>query len=188
MSNTDQTKTVVRSSYVVWTVLIVSLMLNALFIGFVIGKGGGPKHPPGGFEMRSTDALTSPFRVLRLLPRETRREVLQEIRPDRQAYRVKLRALRVARTQVIETIEADPFDADAYRAALMASKAAEADVKLLSIDLLVRAMDEISADERAIVAEKLRSFSKRPFGGKGERRPPEGDQTRPLTLLLVSVG
>jgi len=122
--------------------LIVSLALNMLFVGALIGawwqrqqqppqpaawlanaEQGQPRSPrlraallrrPGVLELRAA------HRLMRALPRERRRELRRLWRADRPDVRESMRAVRAARNRLIRALTREPQDvqsaADAWRA------------------------------------------------------------------------
>lgn len=129
---------------------IVSLMLNGLLIGLLVGRGTYHR-PPQRFEQ------LSPALQARM------KESMDQVRKANESDR---RALTQARQKVIDTLSKEPFDEKAYQAALrevhqlkgrMTARMAEA-VKDIALTL--------PPEERPAIAKML-------------SRPPSGKPSRP---------
>lgn len=156
-------------------ILVVSLVLNGLLGGLLIGGGLKQDNPP-----------PSPDRVERALVRGLERSVPQEDRGAvrnalRQAYgatRTERRALRRARRDLRLALAADPYDAETVARAFEAVRTAEATAQSGLHDELAKQFERLSAEDRAGILRSLdrpRRRGARGQSGNRFERPPRGD-------------
>ncbi len=128
-------------------VLITSLVLNLLLIGFLIGKRGGA-------EMAGDPTRYFP-RWVRTLP-EPRREVLSPlIRNHMRSMRPSLRSLREEHRNLRAAIKSEPFDPELLRAALAAMRAQNEQVQTISHNSFIDFVAKLDANERRQLAEDV---------------------------------
>jgi len=147
-----------------WTsiALAVSIAINLAFVGVMVGRHFGsmrPMGPPGG-EQRGIDRLTkdmSPDGGEKLKAALTRRS------GDLQARRAEERRTRDA---VRLAISANPFDRAKLESAMAAHRTAAGGLQQIIQDGLLDAASQLSADDRAKLAEN-------------GRRPPRGGPPGP---------
>ena len=148
--------------------LAVSLAFNLLVVGVV---GGAVLSRPDPGEAPAIRALgLGPFALS--LPREARNDVrgrieanLDEMRRNRGEIGRSLLAVRRA-------LLADPFDREAAERALGRSRQAAIALQAQGHGALLDTLEEMSAAERAVVAERLERTLRRLAGGNR----PEGDR------------
>ncbi len=157
--------------------LIGSLALNLLFVGFLVGglvAGGhrGPGYPHGG-PARPFHAAMGMGWAMHGLP-EARREAL---RPTLQAsfaqMRPQLRAMRDAQRDVAAALERDRFDRAELERALAAMQARMREMERTGHVALVEMAAQLTREERQQLARTLRAppfpFRQRPGPGPGLR-------------------
>lgn len=139
-----------------WTLLVVSLAVNLLVIGALAGAfwhRGHRGHGAGGDHRQAFGIV----RFARDLPAE-RREVLVGLVEDaRGRLRSKRQEARAARRVAHDLLAAQPFDAQAFSAAVNNVVAVRSTSHQLAADLLVSAVGAMTAEERAAYAEWLKS-------------------------------
>ncbi|TYO91662.1 periplasmic heavy metal sensor [Oceanicella actignis] len=136
--------------------LAASLCLNLLFIGAAAGLAlrlhGHPhdQAAPAGFDRFTLR------RVMRMMPEDERARAHELMR----AHRDELRAARdrrdAARAQLARALAAEPFSADALRAALRAAREAERSMRDVADDAFVAFAATLSPEARRRIAEELR--------------------------------
>ena len=150
-----------------WALLIVSLAINLLVVGVVAGAGfarpfGGPGSAALGFGLVRYGMAQGGE------ARDETRQVLARERPRIDPIR---RELRAARLDVAATLEADPFDRSAF-------KAAQVRVIELERRLGTEALDALSDIAGRLTAEQRREFVRqhRRFRGHHGREGGEGHE------------
>lgn len=151
----------------IWFVL--SLVVNALLIGLMIGGGLGKRHsgghdrPAAGGEMhiaRSLERVVSDEE--RAVLRTALREAFNETREQR-------RALRQARRELRDLLSQETYDREAVQAAFAKLRTAEGDVKVAMHDELAIQFEKLTTEQRRAV---LRNIERGPRGREGRRGPP----------------
>ncbi|MEO1028969.1 MAG: periplasmic heavy metal sensor [Pseudomonadota bacterium] len=141
--------------------LIVSLLVNALIIGIVIGRGNAPAktEPPPPINVERPNQPVAP--ETRRYLREATREIGKEMRPKQQAHRESQQALRRA-------FQADPYDHEAMVEALKTFQETEADMRATLQSLILERMEDATPEQRrALIWLALRNNQGR---RQGERR------------------
>ena len=141
--------------------LIVSLVINLLLAGFVIGRlSQGPMavgpDPTMAFPRFAAD-----------LPEERRREVRPQIRSHLAALRPNRRALHSARQQINAAIVADPFEADVLETALADMHQAQTQLSKSAQKTFVQFIGSLSQAERVQFVQQNKRPRKRSY-----ERPP----------------
>ncbi|MEL6585294.1 MAG: periplasmic heavy metal sensor [Pseudomonadota bacterium] len=138
--------------------LYASLALNLLVVGAVAGAVlfGDGRRSSDGREGRGARPFDGPIVVgfARGLDRETRRALGRRLAQD-PALRAQRDALAAGRLALASTARADPFDADALRAAFSAQQDAQAGLIALGLDALVETIATLSPEEREAFAASL---------------------------------
>jgi uncharacterized membrane protein len=133
--------------------LALNLVLGAVALGFV----GAPAAPPAALPRAGAEPRRGFERMLaRLeaaLPEPDRPAFRQVIDAERPRYEPPLQALRAARRAVDEALARDPFDPAALRAAMQDWSARSVAFNAAFTDTLVHAMDAVSPQGRARIAE-----------------------------------
>lgn len=136
-------------------VLVTSLVLNLLLLGFLIGKRGGA-------EIAGDPTRYYP-RWVRTLP-EPRREVLAPmVRAQMRSMRPSLRGLREKHRNLRAAIKTEPFDPEILRAALAAMRVQNEQVQTISHNSFIDFVATLDANERRQLAEDV-----------GRRKPHHG--------------
>jgi uncharacterized membrane protein len=150
--------------------LITSVVLNLLLIGFIVGKRAMPEAGP--------DPTRHYPRWVRTLP-EPRRDALRPlIRTHMQAIRPSLRELRVLHRNLRAAIVADPYDAAALDAALSALREQNDKVQVVSHRSFVEFVAKLSPAEREQLARDVTRGGPRKSGGHEPRPGQRTNETR----------
>lgn len=147
-------------------VLVLSLVLNLLLIGLIVGAvGSGRAGPQRGFD-------PGLGQLGQILPREDRAEVGRDIRRALRDAGHTPRELMGAMRDAIALLEEDTFDADAFIATVEAQQDWQDTVRVTALNSFVDHISDMSVDERRAVAAALRDRLR-----KGPGRPRgEGDR------------
>lgn len=135
--------------------LLVSLALNLLIVGAIVGRALSPDGP------RYRDRVEGPARSLigepfiRALSKEDRRALDSDLREDGPRIRETREGLRQRFEAFLAALRADPFEAEEVSRLLQEQQAVAAGRQELGVTLLIRRFEEMSADERAAYAERL---------------------------------
>jgi len=145
---------------ILYGVLIVSLALNLILGGFMIGRAwdhwhrgghaerwGGPDGPPRWMQKLFGEAGEPYLRAAW----EQNAPSMGALR-DRQAD---------ARNRAVDLLGATPFDVEAYRAALAEMRAATEATHAARHDVMADALAQVPAEVRAEIAEKTRRWAER---------------------------
>ncbi len=162
--------------------LLASLALNFLLVGFVIGQlpHGAPKEPPpkhmGPPAGPGAGFFLPPIgKVASQLSEETRqkfRENMLEARPELRNLR---REMGEARREAFQVATADPFDLEAFEAALARHQELQSETQAIAQQAIVAFMQDLSAEQRQEFVSALQ-FAVENEDGRGRRggRPFEG--------------
>ena len=138
----------------VWMILlIVSVLLNGVILGAVAAGGlhlGQSRLAPG-----------VQFRVAPLaggFPDSVRGDFLERLRRTARETRPLMREAREANDQVMEALAADPFDADAARAAFARSAAVRAALEQRAQETTLDVFADLPADVRRRMVEAGRDW------------------------------
>ena len=142
--------------------LITSMVLNLLLIGFIVGKRAMPDA--GGDPTRHYP------RWARTLPEPRREELRPLLRSHMQAIRPSLRELRTLHRNLRSAIVAVPFDAAALAAALTAMRLQNDQVQVVSHDSFVDFVATLTPEERKQLARDV---------GRGRPRSSGGHEPKP---------
>lgn len=162
--------------------LIGSLAVNVFAVGYLardVGKEPSWRHERS--EPRSDRQRVSradPWRMLRsieALPDERRDELRADIRERLPDVRTQWKDARAARAAAFQAMQAEPFDADAARAALERAGALQAEQWKTISDVLVDTLNEMTPEERAVVRTAMTERHKR-FHGRHHRRDWKHDE------------
>ena len=147
--------------------LVLSLILNLLLVGFVVGRMSGFGPPPGF----GPDPTAGFFRLLGFLPDDRRAAIAPKLRKQMGELLPVLRKMRGDQHQVFETLTAEPFDPARPRSGARRS-AREPHRGAGCQPPLVRRNDEIADARRAQIARES-DATPAPharMGGDSERR------------------
>ncbi len=136
-------------------VLIVSLALNLLVAGVVVGSWLSPDGSrKGGDEQRAIrGVLGEPF--FRALPADQRRTMLGEIAGNRDAFREGREALRERFESFLAALRAETFDRTEAKRLLGEQRQAAVRRQNLGEALLLDRLEAMTAAERAAYADAL---------------------------------
>ncbi len=145
--------------------LVVSLSLNLLFIGAIVGAGWMRHKYGGGHGGFSRYAIKH---VLKNLPENKRRAILLQIKRNNQQLRPRYEAMRKQALELKEVMKSEPFDPERVR--LMANRLREirrpiADAKM---QLLVEVLGQLTPQERREVLDSR--YFRLLFGRNGRLR------------------
>ncbi|KAB2851300.1 MAG: periplasmic heavy metal sensor [Hyphomicrobiaceae bacterium] len=147
--------------------LILSLAVNLLLVGSIIGHRLATRHGPFASVFRSVDDAT---RFARKLPAERRQALRAIFEKHREEFRPLVTAVQEARKGVEATLSAEPFDKDKFIAALAALQEAESKARA--------SRRPMAAEMAAILTpEERKRFMSIHGGLQRELRPP-GDRRR----------
>lgn len=149
--------------------LVASLALNLVFIGLIVGavaRGGGVASGA-----RHLDRMSMGLGAyIEALPADARAIVKSAgggfERDDRRA---RFRALHAQRKAIVEALEAEPFDAQALRAAVMTHRNSTLGSSIALQDAFLEAFVGLDAAERNRVLAEAQSI-KRKWREKREKR------------------
>ena len=145
--------------------LFVSLALNLLVVGAIVGRALSPDAP---FKRDRIDGpvrsvIGEPF--VRALTREDRKALLSDLRSEAPRIRENRESLRARFQAFLAAVRSDPFDADKVRRLLADQRSVAQGRQELGEVLLLNRLEAMSAEERAAYADRLekglRSFRKR---------------------------
>lgn len=131
--------------------LSISLALNFIVIG--LGVGAAVRFHQHG---HSHGGVATIGKIMRALPDDSRdaaKDLLRAARPDFKALRSERRAAKIA---VADAIERNPFDAAAVADAFAALRGKDQITKASTHDVMVKILQVLSPEERAVVAAALR--------------------------------
>ena len=148
--------------------LTVSVVVNLLLAGFVVGRMSGDFGIRGGI---------GPVPQLKFLEEDRRREVFQGLE-TRRALKPKLRKLRTAQRDMRAALIAEPFEEEALSETLAEFRRRLDESQALSHQRFVAVVSRLTPDERRKLASTLDRHRKPP-----DRRPPKrehqpGDPSR----------
>ncbi|MDE1173892.1 MAG: periplasmic heavy metal sensor [Parvibaculaceae bacterium] len=139
-------------------VLFASLLLN-LFLAGVIGVSvvrhlnGRDKPDDDGPPIPGIGMLHDGSSSLPLLEQKKLRKVMRDSFP---AIRPYLKAVMDARRNLADAIAVEPFNPDGVRAGLEAIDKSVADVTRASQDAIIGGLSQLTPQDRAIIADRLR--------------------------------
>jgi hypothetical protein len=135
-------------AWVVAAVLLISLAVNVLIAGVVLGHLHGP---PAGEDFEHIVGM-----IARPYPPEIQRGIMDSARADRDELRQKFDAMRETRRKAFEAARADPFDPAALDAANAAVRAAT--------DAMQQAVQRIETEAIANAPADVRQKIRPPHG------------------------
>jgi uncharacterized membrane protein len=146
--------------------LVVSLVVNLLLIGFVVGRMSGLGPPPGF----GPDPTTGFFRVLGFLSDERRATITPDLRKQMGQMIPMLRKIHGDQKDVFAALTAEPFDAATLDAALADLRANLTATQVASHRAFVEMAKSLTNEERKQLAHAMR---------RPPRMPPMGASDRP---------
>ncbi len=135
-----------------WTrfILPISLALNLLFVGAIVGAGwmrnkhGANFGGPPGFMVKH---------MLRHLPDEKQRSILDQIAGHREGQRSKSREIRGYRAEFEKALKGEPFNAELVRGAAKKMYVARGELVGTKMELLVDVLAQLTPQERRKIME-----------------------------------
>lgn len=128
------------------TALVVSLCANAFMGGLLVAQHAPPPASMGamaGEGMRNFSGH---------MPPDVRGMMADVMRDQRGAIGEKMAAMKQTRTAVVDALKAEPFEANKLREALTAQRSAQADVQSAVHESIVAAIEKMTPEQRAKVA------------------------------------
>lgn len=153
------------------TIVVISIALNLLLVGFYIGQ----QPLPGRTNLRIDPTMGLP-RVLQGLPEDRRRALLQDVDVSRREIASRHRALQKVQIDIERALAMEPFDAESLANALENFRRRFDENQEDSHRLLVQLFEQMDPDERSAVRIALSQLRARPNQGRprdiGPKRPP----------------
>jgi Spy/CpxP family protein refolding chaperone len=156
--------------------LLLSLAANVFFGGFVVGRFVAGPPPPEAVRQGGQAIGFMNRRSLEMLSAEDQETVRAVFRSQRRVVRAKNRILQERRGDLANAIAADPWDRARVEAAAAALQEAQRDREALFAALLIEALEELSPEDRAALAN-ARVDPSRPQDRPRRPRPGGGPRT-----------
>jgi uncharacterized membrane protein len=157
--------------------LVVSVVLNLLIVGFVIGRLASA--PP----IMAPDPTAGFGRLLRFLPEERRDAVTPMLREQMRDVMREARGLRREHEAVYEALVAEPYDPAALEAALAGLRTTLNATQEIAHRSFVEVAGKLNLEERRQLAEAMRKPPWRREGRHGPAArampPPHADELPP---------
>ncbi|MEM9054824.1 MAG: periplasmic heavy metal sensor [Pseudomonadota bacterium] len=151
--------------------LIVSLVVNALLVGLLIGGGlGQRKAGPSPGLPGSEQALIRG--IDRSVPDDQRRAVRRAFRRAFADTRPERIRIRESRRKLAQLLAADTYDAEAVRQGFEAFRAADAAMKARMHDILAEQFGKLTVEQRQAILRDYNRRNRRPGSQDGDRPPP----------------
>ena len=167
---------VTTSKLPIW--LVVSLIVNALLIGVLIGGGLGQRKagPPPGGPGGSEQALIRG--IDQSLPDGERQLVRRAFRQAFAESREQRVAVRDARQRLGRLLAADSYDTDAVRESFRQLREADSAMRGKIQDVLAEQFGALTAAQRRAIIEDLNRRGRRRAGPEDDRRGPPPPRLR----------
>ncbi len=139
----------------VMPVLFISLALNLLVVGAVVGRALAPD------DKRQSDPIAGPIRsvvgepFVRALTRKDRRAMLDEIKREGPKIRRSREGLRQKVEAFLTALRTEPFDPDNVQQLMQEQRQVARGSQELGETLLLNRLQEMSAEERSAYADRL---------------------------------
>jgi uncharacterized membrane protein len=135
--------------------LLMSLALNLLIVGIVVGFAISPNSPRNidrvGGNTRSM--IGKPF--VRALPHEERQALIKAIRAESGRLRENRNALRERFEALLVSLRADPFEPEAVARLLQEQRSVAVRRQKIGEELLIGRLAAMSPDQRTAYADRL---------------------------------
>ena len=145
--------------------LVVSLALNLLVVGAIVGRALSPDGP------HRKDRVSGPVRsvigepFVRALSREDRRALLEDLKAQGPRIRENRESLRARFEAFLAAVRSDPFQPEEVRRLMMEQRSVAQGRQELGEILLMNRLEAMSVEERAAYADRLekglKSFKRR---------------------------
>lgn len=129
----------------------LSLALNGLLLGLIAGDAMKSSDSPRKHSMHAMEA------ILQQLPEAKAAMVMQQMDAVRQNNKTYYKIMHDQRRVIIELIQTEPFDADAYQEAVDMMQQARRTIMQSYANSTKQIAGTLNADERAIYAEALKA-------------------------------
>lgn len=150
------------------TIVVISVALNLLLVGFYIGQ-----QPLPGRTNVSIDPTMGLPRVLQGLPEDRRRALLQDVDVSRREIASRHRALQKAQLDIERIMETEPFEPDELAQALENFRRRFDENQEDNHRLLVQLFEQIDPEERRAVRIALSQLRARPNQGRPRELGPD---------------
>jgi uncharacterized membrane protein len=152
--------------------LVLSIVVNLLLVGFILGRLSGFGPPPAF----GPDPTVGFFRMLGFLSDERRAAIMPDLRKQMGEVMPTLRKVRGDQRAVFDALTANPFDPAALDAALTGLRANLAAAEVASHRSFVELAKQLTPAERKEFARAMRRPHLHGMGGdsEGHQRPPFG--------------
>ncbi len=154
--------------------LIVSLVVNALLIGFILGGGIGKHHGEdrAGGARGPIGEMGLARGIERSVPNEQRSEVRKAFRRAFLDTRTQRRAVREARQDLARLMGSEKYDQAAIEEAFSKLRQAEADSRARLHTELSKQFSNLSLDDRRAILKELSRRGERMPRSEGREPPP----------------
>jgi uncharacterized membrane protein len=150
--------------------LIVSLAINLLIVGAMVGKKLTHKHRRPSFgSSRSLDLGIYSFS--RSLPAERRTVIRKALRPERANLKPLRKQLKDARLEAADVLGAEPFDLEALKAVVEKITKAQANYRGAGAAMFLKTVTELTPEERLALSKRWKRIGRRHKRKKGEKPP-----------------
>ncbi|CTQ48793.1 periplasmic heavy metal sensor [Jannaschia donghaensis] len=143
-----------------WTgwALFVSVAVNVAVLAAVVGAllTGGPDRSAPGDDRRRGGGPPEIAALARGLDGPDRRALFQALRANGRVANARER-MDAARERIVATLQADPFDRADFTAAMEAQRDLQADLAGRGIIVLADIIADLSAEERAGLADRMQA-------------------------------
>lgn len=145
-------------------ILPVSLALNLLFVGAIVGAGWMRNKHGASFGGPSGSMVKH---MLRHLPDDKRQSILDQITHHRQGQRSKRREINGFRGELGKALKGEPFNAELVRGAAQKMHRARGELVGTKMELLVNVLAQLTPKERRKIMESR--FFRRLLNRGGQR-------------------
>ncbi len=150
------------------TIVVISIALNLLLVGFYIGQ-----QPLPGRTNVSIDPTMGLPRVLQGLPEDRRRALLQDVDVSRREIASRYRALQKVQLDIERIMETEPFEPDELAQALENFRRRFDENQQDGHRILIQLLEKMNPDERSAVRNALRRPRTRPDQGRPRELGPD---------------
>ena len=158
-----------RSKVWMRAVLFVSLALNLLIVGLVVGAVGLKGRPDNDGAPRLRDAGLGPIGAV--LTREQQRGLREELKNRTGDLRQNRAQMRRDLQRLLSALRSDPFDAKAVSEVFEAQRVTVSHRAEIGHQVLIDAMNSATSDERKAMADRLEKALSRARDRNKKDRP-----------------
>ena len=149
-------------------VLVTSIAINLLLVGFYVGRQPLSERTNMGF-----DGSLGLQRMLRGLPDDRRRGLLQDVDVSRREIASRYRALQKVQLDIERIMETEPFEPDELAQALENFRRRFDENQEDGHRILIQLLEKMNPDERSAVRNALRRPRTRPDQGRPRELGPD---------------